>query len=124
MNHLSSLVRIATIGVTATVLATAVPAQVPVPSNATLIASGLNGPRGLAFGPDGALYVAEAGTGGKTFNRWSLHASGGSSRPVYRRYDRPHQQDSGRKDLSRRFRTPIYCRRDGRCYWGRRPRLP
>jgi hypothetical protein len=30
----------------------------------TPVASGLNGPRGLNFGPDGALYVAEAGTGG------------------------------------------------------------
>lgn len=29
-----------------------------------VIASGLNNPRGLTFGADGALYVAEAGTGG------------------------------------------------------------
>jgi hypothetical protein len=36
------------------------------PPNATVFASGLEGPRGLAFGPDGSLYVAEAGLGGKT----------------------------------------------------------
>lgn len=30
----------------------------------TLIMSGLNSPRGLTLGPDGGIYVAEAGTGG------------------------------------------------------------
>src|SRR4051794_41676215 len=30
-----------------------------------VVASGLNGPGKLSFGPDGALYVSEAGTGGE-----------------------------------------------------------
>lgn len=35
-------------------------------SNVHVLISGLQGPRGLRFGSDGMLYVAEAGTGGKT----------------------------------------------------------
>jgi hypothetical protein len=36
--------------------------------NVTVVATGLDRPRGLKFGPDGALYVAEAGRGGPTLS--------------------------------------------------------
>jgi hypothetical protein len=56
---------------TALIVGTAVASLAPAPSLAqqprgTVIATGLEGPRGLRFGPDGDLYVAEAGTGGTT----------------------------------------------------------
>lgn len=55
---------------TVTVLATAVAATLSTPwaahaeSGVTVIASGLDNPRGLAFAPNGSLFVAEAGLGG------------------------------------------------------------
>jgi hypothetical protein len=42
----------------------AAPAHARTLPKMTVVASGLNSPRGLAFGPGGALYVAEGGTGG------------------------------------------------------------
>jgi hypothetical protein len=45
-------------------------APVAAQATPTVVASGLDAPRGLAFGPDGALYVAEAGRGGETRLEW------------------------------------------------------
>lgn len=50
------------VGMAVSITPQMLPAQLS--SNATVVATGLEGPRGLRFGPDGDLYVAEAGTGG------------------------------------------------------------
>src|ERR1700722_2288095 len=58
---LSSLIIASAVGSFAPVSSIAQQAIEPTPF---ILASGLEGPRGLRFGPDGYLYVAEAGTGG------------------------------------------------------------
>jgi hypothetical protein len=62
IRSLSSLIIASAVGSFAPVASIGQPAIEPTPF--ILVASGLEGPRGLRFGPDGYLYVAEAGTGG------------------------------------------------------------
>lgn len=48
-------------------VAGSVPVQARGGATVTVLASGLNNPRGLQFGPDGQLYVAEGGLGGTLY---------------------------------------------------------
>src|SRR5262245_49573790 len=59
-----SLTVLASVAVAVVVLG--VPAVASAPAFTT-IATGLDNPRGMGFGPNGALYVAEAGEGGSDF---------------------------------------------------------
>ena len=70
---LRTLMRLVAVGGTAMILTLLAPfggaiaqAKALTPSSAqfTIVATGLNNPRGLTFGPGGALYVAEGGLGG------------------------------------------------------------
>jgi hypothetical protein len=72
------------------------------PPTVTSYATGLTNPRGLTFGPDGSLYVAEAGTGGpvtarddaacpKFFNVFSPYSGGYTGRVVRIRRDGTQQ---------------------------------
>src|SRR5437660_10553671 len=49
----------------------------------TIVATGLNNPRGLTFGPHGTLYVAEGGTGRNPFDCRPMSTGSGSHRTVY-----------------------------------------
>lgn len=51
-------------------LITSMAADAAAQGGVTRIMSGLDNPRGLAFGPEGGLYVVEAGTGGNTCVSW------------------------------------------------------
>ena len=59
-------------------------AQTP-SANVSVFATGLDNPRGLKFGPDGELYVAEGGAAGTALDDRSVRPSSGAGGTVYRR---------------------------------------
>src|SRR3954471_547865 len=54
----------AVIACTAVAIVTPISTRLQALPTFQLVASGLDNPRGLAFGPEGGLYIAEAGRGG------------------------------------------------------------
>ena len=91
----------------------------------TTYATGLTNPRGLTFGPDGHLYVAEAGVGGGQtpadidpgcpVDRQHLQPLHGRlQRPRAPRAGRRHDRDRGRRPAERDRQHPDQLRADRR----------
>ena len=73
---LNPVLRSVVLGIAACLVAGTIPLSTPAHAapvaRVTVFAVGLNDPRGLAFGPDKHLYVAEAGSGGGTLSTVGL----------------------------------------------------
>src|SRR6266511_3974748 len=64
---------LAALGLANLAFSTSEPGDGPGSASLEIVAEGLFNPRGLTLGPDGALYVAEAGNGGDTAVRAGIH---------------------------------------------------
>src|SRR5688500_17484342 len=64
MRLLKALTGVAVVMGTTALVVTAVAVPAYAQAGVTTVATGFDNPRGLAFAPDGTLYVAEAGRGG------------------------------------------------------------